>query len=93
MLLLSSGARIILDPSQGLLSQFNLEENPFLDMSLNEWYAPYALYAYSKGIIHGYGDGTFLGDRAISRVEFSKMLTNLYDLTVEVHRARRGERI
>jgi len=85
MLLLSSGVRIVIDSSQGLLAQFNLEKNPFSDMSLNDWYAPYVLYAYKKGIINGYGDGTFKGNQMISRAEFSKILTNLYEQAVNTH--------
>ena len=30
-----------------------------LDVVAGEWYAPYVKWAASKGIVNGYGDGTF----------------------------------
>ncbi|MEK9159517.1 MAG: S-layer homology domain-containing protein [Patescibacteria group bacterium] len=56
-----------------LLSLYDLDENPFNDVDLNEWYAPYLLHAYSKGVIKGYEDGSFKPDSAVSYAEFLKI--------------------
>ncbi len=56
-----------------LLASYGLSENPFNDVNLDEWYAPYLLHAYSEGIIKGYDDGSFKPDSAVSYAEFLKI--------------------
>ncbi|QQR54797.1 S-layer homology domain-containing protein [Candidatus Peregrinibacteria bacterium] len=56
-----------------LLAHYHLTSNPFSDVDLNQWYAPYVLYAYDQGIIVGYGDGTYKPDRLISHAELLKI--------------------
>ena len=34
-----------------LLATFDLTENPFSDVDLNQWYAPYVIYAYKNGVV------------------------------------------
>ncbi|MDP2625074.1 MAG: S-layer homology domain-containing protein [Candidatus Peregrinibacteria bacterium] len=51
-----------------------------LDLDLDEWYAPYVLYAYKKGFVFGYPDGTFRPEAEISRAEFSSLLTSIYEV-------------
>jgi hypothetical protein len=58
-----------------LLAYYGLEENPFSDIDLNEWYAPYVIATYSNGVIKGYEDGTFKPDREVSHAEFLKVST------------------
>jgi len=42
-------------------------------------YKPYVVQAYAKGIITGYEDGSFLGDKAISRAELMVVLDRAFD--------------
>ncbi|MFA5842324.1 MAG: Calx-beta domain-containing protein [Candidatus Gracilibacteria bacterium] len=58
-----------------LLAYYELPENPFSDVSIDAWYAPYILYAYSNRIVIGYGDKTFKPDRLISLGETAKIIT------------------
>lgn len=74
------GEDILIDPSQGLLGSFNLDENPFSDVDLDEWYAVHVLYAYMNGIVSGYGDGTFGPDNSMTRAEFSKVIVVAMEL-------------
>jgi hypothetical protein len=69
------GRKIALDPTQGMLGNFGLEENPFEDLDLDEWYAKYVLYAYKFGIINGYDDGTLGPDNYMTRAEFAKIIS------------------
>lgn len=58
-----------------LLSSYELKENPFTDVNLEEWYAPYVIYAYTQGVIKGYQDGMFKPGNAVSYAEFLKIGT------------------
>ncbi|KKR23962.1 MAG: fibronectin type III domain-containing protein, partial [Candidatus Peregrinibacteria bacterium GW2011_GWE2_39_6] len=51
--------RVALDPTQGLLVNFGLTENPFTDLDLDTWYAEYVLDAYARGLVSGYEDHAF----------------------------------
>lgn len=42
-------------------------------------YQPYVKQAYAKGIITGYEDGSFIGDKAISRAELLAVLMRAFD--------------
>jgi hypothetical protein len=68
------GLNIVLDPTQSMLANFNLDENPFSDVDLNEWYAHYVLFAYTNDIVSGYPDGTFGPGRSMTRAEFAKVI-------------------
>jgi len=69
------GRKIALDPSQGILANFGLEENPYTDLELGEWYTKYVLYAHTYGIISGYSDGTLGPDNYMTRGEFAKIIS------------------
>lgn len=69
------GRKITLDPTQGLLGDFDLGQNPFADLDLDEWYAAYALYGYKYGIISGYADGTLGPGNYMTRAEFAKVIS------------------
>ena len=49
-------------------------EQLFPDVPENHWAYEYVNTLVSKGIIEGYPDGTFGGDRAMTRYEFAAML-------------------
>ncbi len=74
------GEEILIDETQGMLANFGLEENPFTDLELEEWYAKYVLHALTHDIVGGYGDGTFGPDNSITRAEFSKILVLAMEL-------------
>ncbi|EKD93330.1 MAG: amidase, partial [uncultured bacterium] len=71
---------LILDPTQGLLANFNLKQNPFTDVDLDQWYAKYVLYAYTNSIVSGYGEGMFKPDQSMSRGEFAKVVVEAMGL-------------
>lgn len=48
-------------------------DNPFPDVDMNQWYGPYVLEAFERGIIQGYADGTFQPDACVSKPEVLKM--------------------
>lgn len=52
----------------------NVHNQPFPDVVMSSWYAPYVREAIDVGIIDGYPDGKFYPDRTVSRVEAIKML-------------------
>lgn len=71
---------IILDPTQGMLANFDLTENPFPDVMPNAWYSKYVFYAYKNGVISGYSDGTFGPEKSMTRAEFAKVIIKALDL-------------
>jgi len=46
----------------------------FRDVLMNTWYAKYVSFGKAKGIIQGYQDGLFHGERSITRAEVAKIL-------------------
>jgi len=58
-----------------LLDYYYLPSNPFMDIDMEAWYAPYVMYAYVRGIVSGYGDGYFRPERDVSLAEMAKILT------------------
>lgn len=52
------------------------ENTTFNDMTGNEWYADYVKIASSNSIVSGYPDGSFEGNKQISRQELSTMVNN-----------------
>lgn len=53
--------------------------NCFSDIK-NDWYARYVCFAYEKGWISGYPDGTFKPENFVNKAEAIKMLMNIFDL-------------
>ena len=49
-------------------------ENPFSDIKLSKWYAPYVLWAASEGLVAGYEDGTFRPENELTRAEVLQLL-------------------
>lgn len=47
----------------------------FTDVAPNHWAIGYIAWAAGKGIVNGYGDGTFMPDKAVSYQEAIKMMT------------------
>lgn len=56
--------------------------NCFTDVS-NEWFASYACFAKSKGIVRGYPDGSFIGWSNISFVEAAKIILFAYGIELD----------
>ena len=55
----------------------------FADVTENDWFAEYVQTAVEHGIASGMGDGTFAGDKIISREEMAKMLVNAFEAADE----------
>ena len=60
---------------QELLDYYELPSNPFPDVDIEAWYAPYVIYAYMNGIVSGYGDGYMRPERTIALGEMAKIIT------------------
>lgn len=52
--------------------------NTFTDVPAGQWYKPYVDSMSQMELIEGYGDGTFLPGKNITRVEFVTILSRLY---------------
>ena len=48
--------------------------SPFTDVKMSEWYGPYVAWAARNGIVDGYGDGTFLPNREITREQMALII-------------------
>ncbi|HID92084.1 TPA: hypothetical protein EYP45_03130 [Candidatus Peregrinibacteria bacterium] len=48
--------------------------NPFNDVSSQDWFVNYVLSAYNQKIVGGYNDGTFRPAKTVSRAEYFKIL-------------------
>ena len=70
-----------------LLALYDLTENPFTDVDLNAWYAPYLINAYAKGVVSGYGDGTFGPGNEVTYAEFLKIATLMQNIEEAVEMA------
>ena len=53
---------------------------PFTDTVEDAWYAPYISYAYHKGVVNGFKDGTFKPEDPVTRAEFCKIIVTLLGL-------------
>lgn len=53
--------------------------NCFPDVK-TDWYARYVCFAYTKGWINGYPNGTFKPENFVNKAEAIKMLMNIFDL-------------
>ena len=56
----------------------------FLDLLEGEWYVKYVIEAASLGIISGYSDRTFRPAQTVNTSEFLKMLSETYDLPLNL---------
>ena len=50
---------------------------PFMDVPEEHWVSDFVKALAGKGLIEGYGDGTFRGDRNITRYETAMMLAKV----------------
>ncbi|GEM_PF-3917414 len=72
-----------------LLSIRNIEATnangriPFSDVSSDQWFAPYVIAAADRGIIVGYGDGTFRPGNVVSTAEFLAMMSRTFALPTD----------
>ena len=58
----------------------------FKDVKANEWYAGYAGAAKEAGIVVGYSDGTFGGDKIVTRAEIIAMINRAFDIPTKESR-------
>jgi hypothetical protein len=58
--------------------------NPFVDVPLNHWAYDAVQYLAAKGVVIGYPDGTFGGNRTMTRYEFAeaiaRVIANIEDM-------------
>lgn len=52
----------------------------FLDVESESWYLPYLNYAFSKGVVSGYGNGLFGPGNNLTRAEAAKMVGEILEL-------------
>lgn len=52
----------------------------FLDVPLQSWYAPYVCFAQEHGLVEGYSDQRFHGERTINFAEAAKILSRTFSL-------------
>ena len=57
-----------------------VSSDPFPDVGMNEWFAPYIQRCADEGIINGYPDGFFRPADTVNTAEFLKMLTLTFGL-------------
>ena len=48
--------------------------NPFSDVPRDHWAYDAVYQLFSDGVVEGYGDGTFVGDKSITRYEMAQMV-------------------
>ncbi len=53
---------------------------PFTDVDADAWYAGYVEYLAGYGIAMGHSDGTYQGERPITRAEFTAMAVRFFDV-------------
>ena len=53
---------------------------PFTDVDADAWYAGYVEYLAGYGIAVGHSDGTYQGERPITRAEFTAMAVRFFDV-------------
>ncbi|MFA5789038.1 MAG: S-layer homology domain-containing protein, partial [Candidatus Gracilibacteria bacterium] len=54
-------------------------ENPFSDVDMNEWYAPYIARLKNLELVEGNPDGTYQPSEEINRAEFLQLAMNVYE--------------
>lgn len=67
-----------------LVSSVSFAENnkEFSDLENDHWAYSAIMTMSQKGIINGYGDGTFKPNNSVSRAEFAKMLVKSLDISI-----------
>jgi len=65
--------------------------SPFKDVKDRHWASKAIQWAYNKGLVSGYSDGTFKPDRSITEAQFAAMLVRFDCKSPASYPARRGE--
>lgn len=60
----------------------------FKDVSVNQWYAKYIVYAYKNGWIQGYPDKTFRPNNSVNMAEALKMTLEFHDIHPDMDTTR-----
>ena len=75
------GGSIISGPVASAPSSPTAPKQPFSDLDDALWAAEYISYLADKGVINGYGDGTFRPNSFITREEMAKLLSTVFGIT------------
>ena len=54
----------------------------FTDVPEDDWAAPYIYELVDRGVVGGYGDGTFAPQNYVQRCEYAKMLVNIAGIEI-----------
>ncbi len=61
-------------------------QQTFTDVPKDSWSAPYVYDLVDRGIVSGYGDGTFGPENTVERGEYAKMLVGISNLPLSTSR-------
>ena len=70
--------RMLSDESR---EKFRIAENPFSDVTVEDWFNTAVSTMTNADVIHGYEDGTFRGDNPITRAEFATIVAYFDPIT------------
>ena len=62
--------------------------NPFSDVPRDHWAYDAVTQLAADGVVEGYGDGTYRGDRNITRYEMAQMTARRWQRAICPHRTR-----
>ena len=80
----AEAVKIIISPLYETIDE--VTENPFPDVSTEEWFSTFVKKAKDEGVISGDGDtGNFEGARNVNLAEFLKMLTLAYKVDLSAY--------
>lgn len=65
----------------GLVKDFNppaASSDPYSDVKINSWYAPYVAYGKGRQLIEAKADGSYDPERQMSRADFAEIIYRMY---------------
>ncbi len=75
-------AGVVLVLATILISGFSHQKIVFTDVPKDAWEAPYVYDLVERGIVGGYGDGTFGPNAPVQRCEYAKMLVGISETPI-----------
>jgi hypothetical protein len=70
------------DTKEEITTCFDQRESLFADTPFNTWYAPFVCRSLVRGLVTGYGDGTFRPMGIVTAGEAAKILTKAFGLEI-----------
>lgn len=64
--------KVVLEGAGAIVPELDADTT-FKDVTKEDWFAKYVKYAVDNGIVNGYADGTFGGEKSITRAEVAKI--------------------